>query len=383
MNIPIPNIPNVPIPKKRGPKSKKIKQQEEEEQQEDRNKHEEQEEKQQDENELLIEKIPKKRGRKPKGGKIINSTTTIEYNKNVEENKSFLKPNIILHLKCFLSDIDNDETINNPVSFNFTKDKTSYEYIQNDNVNPELLKSSNNETNQTINDINHNTYYSLLKNSKDSEENESSDDENNLNVLKHSNKEIFKKLKQLEINLHLNNCFDKKASCFWDTYDFDNPAIYIPMCYSLNNTINVYGCFCSPECACAYLMNENLDNATKFERYQLLNHIYTKIYNYKKKIKPAPNPYYTLNKYYGNLNIQKYRSLLQNERLFLIVDKPLTRIMPELIEDNDEYILNKKLIPCNTSTKTTFQIKKKNQKKTQTKNNILNENFGLNTEFNE
>jgi hypothetical protein len=246
MNIPNPNIPNVPIPKKRGPKSKKIKQQEEEEQQEDRNKHEEQEEKQQDENELLIEKIPKKRGRKPKGGKIINSTTTIEYNKNVEENKSFLKPNIILHLKCFLSDIDNDETINNPVSFNFTKDKTSYEYIQNDNVNPELLKSSNNETNQTINDINHNTYYSLLKNSKDSEENESSDDENNLNVLKHSNKEIFKKLKQLEINLHLNNCFDKKASCFWDTYDFDNPAIYIPMCYSLNNTINVYGClyFC-------------------------------------------------------------------------------------------------------------------------------------------
>jgi len=57
--------------------------------------------------------------------------------------------------------------------------------------------------------------------------------------------------------------------------------------------------------------------------------------------------------------------------------------MPELIEDNDEYILNKKLIPCNTSTKTTYQIKKKNQKKTQTKNNILSENFGINTEINE
>jgi hypothetical protein len=65
--------------------------------------------------------------------------------------------------------------------------------------------------------------------------------------------------------------------------------------------------------------------------------------------------------------------LLRNERLFLIVDKPLTRILPELHEDNDDFIINNKIIPANT-----LLIKKKLQKKQQTKNVILNEKFGLN-----
>jgi hypothetical protein len=118
-------------------------------------------------------------------------------------------------------------------------------------------------------------------------------------------------------------------------------------------------------------MEENIDSSSKFERYFLLNHIYSKIYDYKKSIKPAPNPQYMLEKYYGNLSIQEYRALLRNERLFLIVDKPLTRILPELHEDNDDFIINNKIIPSNT-----YQIKKKNQKK-QNKGNILNEKFGM------
>ena len=68
---------------------------------------------------------------------------------------------------------------------------------------------------------------------------------------------------------------------------------------------HVYGCFCSPECACAFLMNDkNIDTSTKFERYYLLNFIYGKIYNYEKNIKPAPSPYYLLDKYYDQLNFE-------------------------------------------------------------------------------
>jgi hypothetical protein len=51
-----------------------------------------------------------------------------------------------------------------------------------------------------------------------------------------------------------------------------------------------------------------------------------------------------LEKYYGNLTIQEYRALLRSERLFLVVDKPLTRIMPELHEDNDDFIINNEYI---------------------------------------
>ena len=95
-------------------------------------------------------------------------------------------------------------------------------------------------------------------------------------------------------------------------------------------------------------------------------------YNYSKNIVPAPDPHYMLNKFLGNLSAHEYRSLLGNERLFLIIDKPLTRILPELHEYNDEFILNNKIIPSNN-----YQLKTRLQKKKQDKNAILNEKFGI------
>ena len=280
--------------------------------------------------------IIKKRGRKPKGGKIIQQ---IVPNNNVKENK----PNIILHLKCSSKDLINNISGSNydVESFAFNSTNLNYEVIQQKTAVPEV------ETNNTTHDV-------------------VVDSDNSFKM-----KDVWNKLKELEYNLHINNISDKRSACFWCTYDFDNPPIYIPK-HFIKETYHVYGCFCSPECSVAYLMNENIDSSAKFERYHFINHIYAKIFNYTKNIKPAPNPYYMLEKYYGNLNIQEYRSLLRNERLFLIVDKPLTRILPELHEDNDEFILNNKMIPSNT-----YQIKKKNQKKTLVKNNIVNEQFGL------
>ena len=89
------------------------------------------------------QKIPKKRGRKPKGGKIIKQTIT---NDNLPQTKQ----NIILHLKCSLNDIKDkifplDEETYNPVitesidgyAFNSSKETLSFDYIkqQTDNVN--------------------------------------------------------------------------------------------------------------------------------------------------------------------------------------------------------------------------------------------------------
>ena len=39
--------------------------------------------------------------------------------------------------------------------------------------------------------------------------------------------------------------------------------------------------------------------------------------------------------FYGNLSIQEFRQELKSERILIIVDKPLTRVLPELHEDND------------------------------------------------
>jgi hypothetical protein len=156
------------------------------------------------------------------------------------------------------------------------------------------------------------------------------------------NKIISKKLEDLSKQLKTNNV-NKKGACFWCTYCFDNDSIMIPK-YEMKNIYYCYGNFCSPECACSYLMNENIESSQKFERYYLLNTIYSKIYNYEKNIKLAPSPFYTLDKFYGNLNIQEYRKLLKHERLLLIVEKPLSKLLPELYDENEDYILNNKSV---------------------------------------
>ena len=92
----------------------------------------------------------------------------------------------------------------------------------------------------------------------------------------------------------------------------------------------------------------------------LLNNIYSKIYDYEKNIKPAPNPFYTLDKYYGNLSIDEYRKLLNNERILMIVDKPMTKVLPELYEENNEIpFINNNLLNKTKSNKTnTFRLQR-------------------------
>jgi len=285
----------------------------------------------------------KKRGRKPKGGKIIQQMTS-------DQQQMVERPNVILHLKCSVKDLINTNQSNYfHDAYNNSSDM-SFDIIGSENV-----KSVS-------------TYYNNTSTSISALDNK--DDDGEEVYCKDTSKEVWKKLKQLEHNLHINNVNNKKSACFWDTCEFDNPPIYIPK-HFINGTYQVYGCFCSPECGVAYLMNENIDSSAKFERYHLFNHIYTKIYDYSRNIRPAPSPYYMLEKYYGNLSIQEYRALLRNERLFLIIDKPLTRILPELHEDNDDFILNNKIIPSN------YQVKTRLQRKKQNKNSILNEKFGV------
>jgi hypothetical protein len=293
---------------------------------------------------IVVEEVkpaPKKRGRKPKGGKIIQQNISLQ-------NKDNNEPNIILHLKCSLKDINESQS-------------TSLKY----NPNIETIQSFNFENNKTDFLLNNDNNFKE-NNDEYQHDEESNDDEDNDNKIK----VVWKKLNSLKLKLHKNDISDKRSACFWCTYDFDNPPIFIPK-NEFKNSYQVYGCFCSPQCGVAHLMNEKIDSSIKFERYQLLNHVYGKIYNYNKNIKPAPDPYYLLDKYYGTLSINEYRDLFNNEQLLIVVEKPLSNVFPELYEDNSDFILNKKTIPSNSS----FKLKRKtnNNKKT----SIL-DNFGIN-----
>tara|TARA_B100000900_G_scaffold348047_1_gene313578 strand:+ start:511 stop:1491 length:981 start_codon:yes stop_codon:yes gene_type:complete len=297
---------------------------------------------------------PKKRGRKPKGGKIIKKTPPATNSVVTKQ------PNVILHLKCSsnelnkLSDfnVNYNPNINNPESYNILSNTKMYD----------LPYSEINTNKENVQQISNNIVINKKKPNKDNSD---------VNL-----KQIWEKLNILKKNLRCNNVSDKRAACFWCTYEFDNPAVHIPKQYN-GDCLEVYGCFCSPECALSHLKNQQIDDSTKWERYALLNNVYSKIYNYEKNIKPAPDPHYTLDKYYGNLSIQEYRKLLSKERIFMIVDKPMTKVLPELYEENNEVpnVYNNILDRKSKNKVNNFRLKRSQTK--QTKSNAITNNFNL------
>lgn len=333
----------------------------------------------------ISEQPAKKRGRKPKGGKLITKPT---------EKKEFVQPvaNVILHLKCSMHDLVEHNTqlnkiVTDPLSYNpivppsimtYNSDETimfsEYKSTEVNKPDDKIEESKQfayiefDKTNSTTNNI----CQSCSLKMEFSTNQEEPDDDINM-------KDVNSKLKKLKLQLYKNSNPDKKSACFWCTYDYDNPSCYIPK-YEIDQQIYGYGSFCRPECAVAYLMKENIDDSTKFERYHLLNQIYSKVYDFKKNIKPAPNPYFLLDKFYGNLSIQEYRKLLKTEHMLLIIEKPMTRILPELHEDNEDFIMNiyggKTTNPTNQSG--VYKVKKQSEKqKGPSKNSIMKENFGL------
>ena len=305
------------------------------------------------ENEIPV--VPKKRGRKPKGGKILMK------NEKINQPTKEVKPNIVLHLKCKTTSLNELSNFNNSTLYNpeISNPSDSLNIFNNSKLTSLNYKLIDNKTGNLKN-------LSSIKTAEIPKEKE------NINV-----REIWGKLNKLKENLRLNNVSDKNSACFWCTHDFDSPAIYIPSQIS-NGLLEVYGCFCSPQCACAYLKNQDIDNSIKWERYALLNNTYCKIFNYNKNIKPAPNPHYTLEKYYGNLTIQEYRKLLNNDRILMVVDKPMTKVLPELYEENNEIPnIFQDILHNSNENKSNKQYRLQRSQEKKTKTNALVNNFNL------
>ena len=77
---------------------------------------------------ITEDKILKKRGRKPKGGKIVQQKLS-----NQHDQPS--KPNIMLHLKCSINDLNGNNVESGIDSFAFanTKSELSYEIVSDEN----------------------------------------------------------------------------------------------------------------------------------------------------------------------------------------------------------------------------------------------------------
>jgi hypothetical protein len=258
-----------------------------------------------------------------------------------EISETVAPPNVILHLKCLLKDLD---------QYNYERNRIVKDPMQyNPDVPPEIKAYE--EPDVFSSALSGSAFCSTEDENRDKEVfpgggglaypytichkcKESSDTSLTNKPVEEVNPQKTQwKLKDLKIQFYTNDMeLVKKSACLWCSYEFDNEAFYLPKQETPTHFI-VYGCFCSPECATGYLFKERIDDTAKFERYHLLNKIYVSSCSDNENIHPAPNPYLLLDRYLGNLTIQEYRDLLKKGRSFDVVEKPLSRILPELHTD--------------------------------------------------
>jgi hypothetical protein len=139
----------------------------------------------------------KKRGRKPKGGKLISKDTN-------EKDNAIIPTNVILHLKCSLKEIDDDVILNknnligDPLNYNacVPPNIKAYDHINDENKFFEL--QNNISTEESINAY---TSQKIINNNNNNNNNSAGvcETDNDTNI-----KDINMKLKHLKISLYKN-----------------------------------------------------------------------------------------------------------------------------------------------------------------------------------
>lgn len=294
-----------------------------------------------------VDKIPKKRGRKPKNNQSIPIIQPIKKNLNSDEEP------LITHLSINLNDITNIDTTNVCDSDSIFI-KQEFNINNNSNINNE---ETNTETNIELNEL----------------------DKLEKEIIKLKYK-IFKLTRKETIDV-TNSNFKKNTKCWWCKHTFETPSVSLPESY-FNNKFLCIGNFCSYNCAMSYNIDMN-DNVSK--KTSLLNLLYYMTYGLEEKIKIAPD-WRMLEDYGGNLSIDKFRkSSLVNNCDYTLLHPPLeTRVhkfeknyklqtslksnslYQQLLEDTDELIL-KRSNPIKSnqySLDKTMFIKKKEKQQT-------------------
>lgn len=171
-------------------------------------------------------------------------------------------------------------------------------------------------------------------------------DQESSNVLENVKEEPASDLKVLELlkdfeEKNKNNEWPSNTSisCYWCCHKFDNAPFGIPINYK-NNKFEVFGCFCSLECAAMHNFRENDNIDEMWERYNLINLMCRelKLGDY---VKPAPDRL-ALKMFGGFLEIDKFREYFKTNKIININFPPMTSISQQLEEIN-EYELNSDL----------------------------------------
>lgn len=121
-------------------------------------------------------------------------------------------------------------------------------------------------------------------------------------------------------------------SCYWCCHRFENAPIGIPINMT-NGAFEVYGCFCSLECAASYNFDNNKNQDEMWERYNLMNLMSRRI-GLDNVVRSAP-PRLSLKMFGGHLDIDAFRGFNATKKLVNVNFPPMTSITQQLEEIND------------------------------------------------
>lgn len=186
-----------------------------------------------------------------------------------------------------------------------------------------------------------------------------SDEPDNIVFNKPKNKENETRLKPANKSSNIGfkfiklNEWNKETDilCWWCTHSFTNVPCSIPFSYTLDFKFEVFGCFCSFNCALAYILDKNIEK--KSEKISLLHMLYRKIFKQDEIIEPAP-PKEILQEYGGTLNIEEFRKLSITKEISKdIVLPPIIGVKAQIdsrnIQESIKYMNRKSIISFDTS----------------------------------
>lgn len=174
-------------------------------------------------------------------------------------------------------------------------------------------------------------------------------DINNNNKLKEvnqSDKKIIKLLDDFKQKTKNNEWpLNTSISCYWCCHPFNNAPIGIPIKYnSIKDEFELFGCFCSIECAAAYNFKTQYNVDEMWERNNLLNLLNKKINKNSSIIKPAPDRL-TLKMFGGHYTIEEFRKYTSGDKIININFPPMVSLIQQIEELNDYELSDNKYIP--------------------------------------
>lgn len=273
------------------------------------------------------EKTYKKRGRKPKN----LEEPTLDTTQLVQNNEQ-----VILHLPInSLGNDDNptpyEEPRNNFLEIDEFNNEILGESGQNEKLFININSITDNTTESTQNQVSGNTFNDIIEEIREQRQQEISYTNNT------NDKYSFVFMDYIETNKTGTWPSKSNIDCLWCCHSFDNAPFGIPTRRD-GDTFTMFGNFCCAECAAAYNFDSRISGDEMWERYSLLNMIYSVD---SREIKIAL-PRLSLKKFGGPFSIAEFRRHNPSKN-FKITMPPVVSIIPTLEEitiDSDNSLFN-------------------------------------------